>query len=161
MSALRSLRGMRSHQRLLQPLARIATCQRSTLPAARAFTTSPWRRKDDAAARTVQRETKVEAPESLKPESIQKEKPVGPAKQPSLLAEQTVTNKEQRKADWAIVKDMAHYLWPKNDFGTRFRVGLSVALLVGAKVATLPFLITILSSVDSIVGPQCASSFLL
>jgi hypothetical protein len=51
-----------------------------------------------------------------------------------LLAEQTVSNKEQRKADWAIIKDMAHYLWPKDDFGTRFRVGLSVALLVGAKV---------------------------
>ena len=55
-----------------------------------------------------------------------------------LLAEQTVSNKEQRKADWAIIKDMAHYLWPKDDFGTRFRVGLSVALLVGAKVIDNP-----------------------
>ena len=56
------------------------------------------------------------------------------AKGGPLLAEQTVSNKEQRKADWAIIKDMAHYLWPKNDFSTRFRVGLSVGLLVGAKV---------------------------
>jgi hypothetical protein len=40
----------------------------------------------------------------------------------------------QRQADWAIIRDMAHYLWPKNDFSTRFRVGLSVGLLVGAKV---------------------------
>lgn len=31
----------------------------------------------------------------------------------SLLSEQTVSNKEQRKADWAIIKEMAQYLWPK------------------------------------------------
>ena len=29
------------------------------------------------------------------------------------LSEQTVSNKEQRKADWAIMKEMARYLWPK------------------------------------------------
>jgi hypothetical protein len=31
----------------------------------------------------------------------------------ALLSEQTVSNKEQRKADWAIMKEMARYLWPK------------------------------------------------
>lgn len=30
-----------------------------------------------------------------------------------LLSEATVANKEQRKADWAIIKEMAKYLWPK------------------------------------------------
>lgn len=71
----------------------------------------------------------------MKPESIKPaEKAPEPTKNDPLLAEQTVSNKEQRKADWAIIKDMAHYLWPKNDFSTRFRVGLSVGLLVGAKV---------------------------
>lgn len=60
-------------------------------------------------------------------------KPPG-SSQSGLLAEHNVSSKEQRKADWAIVKDMAHYLWPKDDLGTRSRVGLSVALLVGAKV---------------------------
>jgi ABC transporter ATM len=30
-----------------------------------------------------------------------------------LLSETTVANKEQRKADWAIIKEMAKYLWPK------------------------------------------------
>lgn len=85
--------------------------------------------------KTAQQETKVSAAEPTKTPTVQKEKAAGPAKQPSLLAEQTVSNQEQRKADWAIIKDMAHYLWPKDDFGTRFRVGLSIALLVGAKVA--------------------------
>jgi ATP-binding cassette subfamily B (MDR/TAP) protein 7 len=56
------------------------------------------------------------------------------AKTDPLLAEQTLTNKQQRKADWAIMKEMSQYLWPKDNLGTRFRVGLSVGLLVGAKL---------------------------
>lgn len=31
----------------------------------------------------------------------------------ALLTEQTVSNKEQRRADWAIMKEMSGYLWPK------------------------------------------------
>lgn len=45
-----------------------------------------------------------------------------------------MTAKEQRKADWAIIKEMSQYLWPKDSWGTKFRVGLAVSLLVGAKV---------------------------
>ncbi|KAJ9144685.1 Iron-sulfur clusters transporter ATM1 [Pleurostoma richardsiae] len=41
---------------------------------------------------------------------------------------------EQRKADWAIIKEMSQYLWPKDSPGTKFRVGLAVSLLIGAKV---------------------------
>lgn len=51
-----------------------------------------------------------------------------------LLQEQTLTKREQRKADWAIMKEMSQYLWPKDSLGTRMRVGLSVGLLVGAKL---------------------------
>jgi len=36
-----------------------------------------------------------------------------PKKPEALLSEKQVTNKEQRKADWAIIKEMSHYLWPK------------------------------------------------
>ncbi|EDN92061.1 conserved hypothetical protein [Sclerotinia sclerotiorum 1980 UF-70] len=50
------------------------------------------------------------------------------------LALDDKTNKEQRKADWAIIKEMSQYLWPKDNMGTRLRVGLSLGLLVGAKV---------------------------
>lgn len=91
--------------------------------------------------------------------------PIAPAsataKGGPLLAEQTVSNKEQRKADWAIIKDMAHYLWPKNDFSTRFRVGLSVGLLVGAKVGCPVARGSRSTHVDSLyVGPQCSDSIL-
>lgn len=44
------------------------------------------------------------------------------------------TNQEQRRADWAIIKEMSHYLWPKDSLSTKLRVGLAVSLLVSAKV---------------------------
>ena len=100
----------------------------------RVFVSTPQHRKVDARIQPQevleQREPKDD---SVKPENVKKEEPAATKNDP-LLAEQTVSNKEQRQADWAIIKDMAHYIWPKDDFGTRFRVGLSVALLVGAKV---------------------------
>ena len=102
----------------------------------RVFASTPRHRKDDAQARTTAVE--LEKPKVDAKTVKDAANPTGPAsataKGGPLLAEQTVSNKEQRKADWAIIKDMAHYLWPKNDFSTRFRVGLSVGLLVGAKV---------------------------
>lgn len=47
---------------------------------------------------------------------IQKPEDNGNAKTPpkkDLLSEPIAANKEQRKADWAIMKEMAKYLWPK------------------------------------------------
>ena len=103
----------------------------------RVFASTPRHRKDDAQARTPAA-VELEKPKVDAKAAKDVANPAGPAsataKGGPLLAEQTVSNKEQRKADWAIIKDMAHYLWPKNDFSTRFRVGLSVGLLVGAKV---------------------------
>ncbi|PVH94239.1 hypothetical protein DM02DRAFT_198378 [Periconia macrospinosa] len=89
---------------------------------ARVFTASPFHRND---AR------------NHAPETLQKTQAAQPAQQPlkdPLLAERTVSNKEQRKADWAIMKEMSRYLWPKDNLGTRVRVGLSVGLLIGAKL---------------------------
>lgn len=101
----------------------------------RVFASTPQHRKDDVQARTVQTEVEKRKADEGATASAKTAHPATPtAKGGPLLAEQTVSNKEQRKADWAIIKDMAHYLWPKNDFSTRFRVGLSVGLLVGAKV---------------------------
>lgn len=103
-------------------------------PCTRVFATTIQRWRYDARVRTVQKDEE----EGKKPatgDTAKASKDAKPAtKNEPLLAEQTVSNKEQRKADWAIIRDMAHYLWPKDDFGTRFRVGLSVGLLIGAKV---------------------------
>jgi ABC transporter ATM len=122
----------------------------------RVFATTPRHRKSDTARipnvqQQVQAQIKEEAEESVKPETVKKSKEAQPAtKNDPLLAEQTVSNKEQRQADWAIIKNMAHYLWPKNDFGTRFRVGLSVGLLIGAKVCIAAFITFENPPVDSV-----------
>jgi len=69
--------------------------------------------------------------------------------QDPLLAERTVSNKERRKADWAIMKEMSRYLWPKDDFGTKARVGTALALLIGSKVLNVQVPFYFKSIVDS------------
>ncbi|KAL8849001.1 MAG: hypothetical protein Q9198_011163, partial [Flavoplaca austrocitrina] len=52
----------------------------------------------------------------VKPETLKKPQGATVNQVPDtdgLLSEQTVSNKEQRKADWAIIKEMSQYLWPK------------------------------------------------
>ncbi|KAE8380000.1 iron-sulfur clusters transporter atm1, mitochondrial [Aspergillus bertholletiae] len=66
-----------------------------------------------------------------------------------LLSETTVGKKEQRKADWAIMKEMAKYLWPKDDWGTKLRVGTALSLLVGAKILNVNVPFYFKSIVDS------------
>ena len=87
------------------------------------------------------------------PESAQKPKPATAAtnagKQGDMLSEQVVSNAEQRKADWAIMKEMVQYLWPKGDFGTKLRVGSALGLLVGAKVLNVQVPFYFKSIVDS------------
>ena len=55
--------------------------------------------------------------DSIKPESYSKPKEVrsddDAPKSDAFLSERTVSTKEQRQADWAIMKEMACYLWPK------------------------------------------------
>lgn len=36
--------------------------------------------------------------------------------------------------DWAIIKKLVQYVWPKGDFGTKQRVILALALLIGGKL---------------------------
>ncbi|KAI9840707.1 MAG: Iron-sulfur clusters transporter atm1, mitochondrial [Thelocarpon superellum] len=88
----------------------------------------------------------------LEPESVQKAgepRPEPAAPQDPLLGDQLVSNKEQRKADWAIIKEMTQYLWPKDNMGTKLRVGLSLGLLVGAKVLNVQVPFYFKSIVDS------------
>jgi hypothetical protein len=55
-----------------------------------------------------------------------------PPPAPSPVA--SITNAEQRRRDWAIVRRLAVHIWPKDDWGTRGRVVLGVGLLIGGKV---------------------------
>ena len=97
--------------------------------------------------------SKADPAEISNPESAQKPKPAtaatNAAKQADMLSEQVVSNAEQRKADWAIMKEMVQYLWPKGDFGTKLRVGSALGLLVGAKVLNVQVPFYFKSIVDS------------
>ncbi|KAK7184659.1 Iron-sulfur clusters transporter atm1, mitochondrial [Paraphaeosphaeria sporulosa] len=138
---------------LIPPLAR-AACRPSlhhlrpqhAYLSARVFPSSALHRKHVHGQRTASPQG---APAPGSKAAVHKTKAAQPAQPTTLLAEQTVTNKEQRKADWAIIKEMSHYLWPKDNMGTRFRVGLSVALLVGAKVLNVQVPFYFKSIVDS------------
>lgn len=57
------------------------------------------------------------------------------------LATADKSTQDQRKADWAIMKDLSRYLWPKDSWGDKTRVLLALGLLVGAKVlnVNVPF----------------------
>lgn len=101
----------------------------------------------------TQEPAKVNASEGVKPESVQKSQDAQAettaGKKVGLLSEATVSSKEQRKADWAIMKEMATYLWPKNDWGTKLRVGTALGLLVGAKILNVEVPFYFKSIVDS------------
>ena len=121
------------------------------------FTASPKLWKDARKAPTkgaVVTDVPTSNPDSEgpKPESIVK--PDAAKVQPSaspkdVLNTNEVSNKEQRKADWAIMKEMAKYLWPKGELGTKARVGTALALLVGSKVLNVEVPFYFKSIVDS------------
>ncbi|EPS33228.1 hypothetical protein PDE_08190 [Penicillium oxalicum 114-2] len=74
---------------------------------------------------------------------------VKPAPKKDLLSESAIANKEQRRADWAIMREMAKYLWPKDDWGTKLRVGTALSLLVGSKILNVEVPFYFKSIVDS------------
>lgn len=86
----------------------------------RIFTTGGngrWKSQDGGERPQSRRSTEPKK-ESQGPGKAENAKSSGSAQQAKkqksdLLNETTVANKEQRKADWAIMKEMAHYLWPK------------------------------------------------
>ena len=93
------------------------------------------------------------ASEGPKPESVEKPGPAKPdaptSKGASILDTGDVTKQQQRKADWAIMREMAKYLWPKGEVGTKVRVGSALGLLIGAKILNVEVPFYFKSIVDS------------
>lgn len=122
------------------------------------FTQSAFRRREcepKPIRFAEQPSAKIGASESVKPETVKKAEPVlkGGAesgqKNDNLLAEKITTNAEQRKADFAIMKEMMQYLWPKGEFGTKLRVSSALSLLVAAKILNVQVPYYFKSIVDS------------
>ncbi|KIW10942.1 iron-sulfur clusters transporter atm1, mitochondrial [Exophiala spinifera] len=121
--------------------------------AVRTFTQSALLRRDEPAKRSIQAAKVAESPPSrsdsaevTKPETLQnvvtaKAGPDPAKKDTTLLSEKVVSNKEQRRVDLAIMKEMVRYLWPRGDWGTKARVGTALGLLVSAKIlnVNVPF----------------------
>jgi len=128
---------------------------RETILELRVFTSTSRYCKDDGKRTTLQAQALREprAADNVPGKIPETAKKAAPAftttarKDPLALDDKT--NKEQRRADWAIMKEMAKYLWPKDSLGTRFRVGLSLGLLVGAKVLNVQVPFYFKSIVDS------------
>lgn len=94
------------------------------------------------------------SPEASKtPASTQRKQPDGD--DPLNLNAKEKTVKEQRMVDWAIIKKLIQYVWPKGDFGTKQRVVLALALLIGGKLLNVqvPFFFkTIVDKLNDVVN---------
>ncbi|KAI8060122.1 putative ABC transporter [Gongronella butleri] len=44
------------------------------------------------------------------------------------------SNKQRNDTDWAIIRQMLKYIWPKNDIGVKTRVVVALSLLLGGKL---------------------------
>ena len=68
---------------------------------------------------------------------------------PTTIPETNVSNKDQRRADLAILREMSKYLWPKDDPGAKLRVVIALTLLVGSKILNVQVPFYFKSIVDS------------
>ncbi|GAA5967734.1 hypothetical protein JCM11641_005749 [Rhodosporidiobolus odoratus] len=64
--------------------------------------------------------------------------------------EEKVTEKEQSRRDWDIIKKLLPNVWPKNDWGTKTRVLLAVGLLIGGKLLNVQVPFFFKSIVDAL-----------
>ncbi|KAL1901015.1 Iron-sulfur clusters transporter atm1, mitochondrial [Sporothrix stenoceras] len=113
-----------------------STCFFSAATALRKDATPPpsTPKAEATATPTPEEIEKGGASPTANPNAVPGAKPT--AKPADPLAEVDKSASEQRKADWAIMKEMSRYLWPsgKGSLDTKMRVTLAVALLIGAKV---------------------------
>lgn len=74
-----------------------------------------------------------QAPQATKTPTVTPSKP--PPASPSPASHTVhVSQAEQRRKDWSIVKKLAENIWPKNDWSTRGRVILGLGLLITGKL---------------------------
>lgn len=93
--------------------------------------------------------SQIAVPESAKKPQPAVEKNATASGTADLSATQNVSNKEQRHVDFAIMKEMVRYLWPKGELGTKVRVATALSLLVGAKILNVNVPFYFKSIVDS------------
>ncbi|KAL2441832.1 Iron-sulfur clusters transporter atm1, mitochondrial [Exophiala dermatitidis] len=129
-------------------------------PRVRIFTQSAFLKRQDERKAPEQTAKGADEPasrlgtvEATKPETLQKPGPMKPEpvdlKKSGLLSEKVVSNKEQRRIDLSIMREMVQYLWPKGDWGSKLRVSTALGLLVSAKILNVNVPFYFKSIVDS------------
>ncbi|KAH6686635.1 iron-sulfur cluster transporter ATM1 [Plectosphaerella plurivora] len=125
------------------PRVLCAAARATSQPIYRRNIRSPWLPRTCAAAPCRVFQTGAVLREQPKTPLVAPPPPTKTAPEVAKLAKKTAADplapsdkstQEQRKADWAIMKEMSRYLWPKDSLSTKVRVGLAVSLLIGAKV---------------------------
>ncbi|KAI0048527.1 P-loop containing nucleoside triphosphate hydrolase protein [Auriscalpium vulgare] len=69
-----------------------------------------------------------------------------------------ISNTEQRRRDWNIIRRLATNIWPKNDWGTRGRVILGVGLLVSGKLLNVQVPFFFKDIIDTLSLPVTSGS---
>lgn len=78
--------------------------------------------------------SKQEVKKIEKTEPPRKEAPARHETRPLSMEETDVSAEQQRRADWAILREMVQYLWPKDSRSARIRVSAALGLLLAGKV---------------------------
>lgn len=70
-----------------------------------------------------------------------------------------VEGNKRNATDWAIIRQLMKYIWPKNDIGVKTRVVIALSLLVGGKVNIFIFqFVFVISSISLVI--ECSGTVL-
>ncbi|TNY23560.1 putative ABC transporter [Rhodotorula diobovata] len=94
--------------------------------------TSPQEREHELSEAALKATQAHSGPEGHQKEAAQRKEESGQATDVGKADE--VSDKEQTRRDWDIVKKLLPNVWPRNDWGTKTRVLLALGLLVGGKL---------------------------
>ncbi|TFK49716.1 P-loop containing nucleoside triphosphate hydrolase protein [Heliocybe sulcata] len=108
----------------------------------------------------LQRLYQTSSPTSKPPQepNEQVKQPAKDAAADSVSNAQHPTNKEQRRTDWNIIKQLAVNIWPPNDWSVRGRVLFGLGLLVGGKLLNVQVPILFKNIIDALNLDITASS---
>lgn len=84
--------------------------------------------------------------------------PVVSSVQPTPTSKATISNAEQRRRDWSIVRRLLVHIWPKDDWATRGRVVLGVGLLICGKLLNVQVPLFFKQVIDTLNIPIDAQS---
>ncbi|KAI8875185.1 hypothetical protein K501DRAFT_72411 [Backusella circina FSU 941] len=102
----------------------------------------PWLSKQRVAAHVPKRVFTTKPPTStVVKDTAKKTQPVAVA---------AADTKGRNATDWAIIKQLMKYIWPKNDIGVKARVVIALSLLIGGKLLNVQVPFFFKNVVDSL-----------